>query len=142
MATDEMKNRVHAFDLRLTDRLTDDAFVIPLPDGIFYLQDDDADNVADDANVPSAEDYGDMLQRDRLDADETEFETFDKYIGTEFFVNDNGEYVPAKVLKRARGNDGNAIGKKHMNPLMDTRVYDCELGDGTCSFNRYNVVTR
>jgi hypothetical protein len=61
MATDEMKNRVHAFDLRLIERLTDDAFVIPLPDGIFYLQDDDADNVADDANVPSAADYGDML---------------------------------------------------------------------------------
>jgi hypothetical protein len=66
-----------------------------------------------------------------LDADEAEFETFDKYIGAEFFVNDNGEYVPAKVLKRARGNDGNAIGKKHLNPLMDTRVYDCELVIGS-----------
>jgi hypothetical protein len=39
--------------------------------------------------------------------------------------------VPAKVLKRACENEGNGIGEQHSNPLMDTRAYDCQLGDGT-----------
>jgi hypothetical protein len=69
-----------------------------------------------------------MLQNDKLDADDTEFETFDKYIGAEFLTKDNGELVPAKVVKGARDNEGKAIGKQHANPLMDTQVYDCELG--------------
>ncbi len=99
MATDEMKTRVSTFDNRLTERLDDSNFVVPLPDGVIYLQDDDIDAVPDLTNTPLDEEYGDMLQRDRLEADETEFETFDKYIGAEFFVNDNGEYVPAKLLK-------------------------------------------
>ena len=140
MATDEMKARVSTFDNRLTERLDDSNFVIPLPNGVFYLQDDDIDAVPDLTHTPPDEEYGDMLQRDRLEADETEFETFDKYIGAEFFVNNNGEYVLAKVLKRARGNDGNAMGKKHSNPLMDTSVYDCELGDGTVYCYSANVI--
>jgi hypothetical protein len=41
---------------------------------------------------------------------------------------------------RARGNDGNAIGRKHSNPLMDTRIYDCELGDGTVYRYSENVI--
>lgn len=140
MSTDEMKARVLTFDNNLTERLDDDHFVIPLPDGVFYLQDDDVDDASGLTHVPPDGEYGDMLQQDRLEADETEFETFDKYIGAEFFVNDNGDYVPAKVLKRARGNDGNAIGKKHSNPLLDTRIYDCELGDGTVYRYSANVI--
>jgi hypothetical protein len=81
-----------------------------------------------------------MLQNDKLEADETEFESFDNYMGGEFFVNNNGDQVPAKVVKRARGNDGKAIGKQNLNPFMDTRAYDCELGDGTVYRYSANVI--
>ncbi len=46
--------------------------------------------------MPPDKEFGDMLQLDKLEVDENEFEAFDKYIGAEFFVNDNGEYVPAR----------------------------------------------
>ena len=72
-----------------------------------------------------------MLQSPQIEADDTEFETFDKFLGAELLVNDNGEAVPAKVLKRARDNDGKPIGKTHLNPLLDTYAYDCEMHDGT-----------
>jgi hypothetical protein len=53
--------------------------------------------------------YGDMLQPDRHETDDVEFETFDQYIGAEFLVNQNGDSMPAKVTKRARDNDGNQL---------------------------------
>lgn len=81
-----------------------------------------------------------MWQPPKPEADETEFETFDKYIGAEFLVNDNGDTVAAKVTKRARDNDGNPIGKKHTNPLLDTREYECTLGDGTVFRYTANVI--
>lgn len=53
-------------------------------------------------------------------------------------MNDNGDLVPAKVLKRVRDNDGKPIGKPHTNPLVhDTRAYDGEMHDGT--IYGYNV---
>ncbi|KAI2489322.1 Reverse transcriptase (RNA-dependent DNA polymerase) [Fragilaria crotonensis] len=142
MATDEMQARVRTFDSNLADRLNDDNFTVFSPDHAFYLQDDDDgdDPLRDPDSIPPDAEYGDMLQHDKLEADDTEFESFDKYLGAEFFVNDNGETVPAKVVKRARDNDGNPIGKQHPNPLMDTRAYDCELGDGTVYRYTANVI--
>jgi hypothetical protein len=142
MATDAMKTRVQTFDTNLTAHLADDNFAVHLPGHVFYLQDEDVDDIAASlAHIPTAAEYGDMLQTEKLEADDTEFESFDKYIGAEFFVNDNGESVPAKVVKRARDDAGNPIGKHHSNPLMDTRAYDCELGDGTVYRYSANVIT-
>lgn len=97
----------------------------------------------DPAHFPQDADYGDMLLQDeKLDADDTEFESFHKYIGAEFFVNNNdGDQVPAKVVKCARDNEGNVIGQQHSNPLLDTHSYDsCELGDGTVYRYDANVI--
>ena len=128
------------FDLNLTVRLDGDNYTVHSPDHVFYLQDDDDEPSDNSAYIPPDAEYGDMLQHDTLEADDIEFESLDKYVGAEFFVNDNGKSVPAKVLKRARDNDGNAIGKQHSNPLMDTRAYDCELGDGTVYRYTANVI--
>jgi hypothetical protein len=52
-------------------------------------------------------------------------------------VNLNGETALATVTKRVKDNDGNAIGKRNANPLLDTREYECTLDDG--SVYRYNA---
>lgn len=44
----------------------------------------------------------------------------------------------ANVVKRARDNNGNPIGKRHANPLLDTREYECELLEDW-SFMRYHA---
>jgi hypothetical protein len=139
MATDAIKTRVHAFDANLLTRLDDENFTVNLPDHVFYLQDDDASHHDSHtlAAIPLDAEYGDMLQPDKPEADDIEFETFDQYIGAEFLVNQNGESVPAKVTKRARNNDGKPIGKRSANPLLDTREYECVLDDG--SVYRYNA---
>ena len=124
MATDAMKTRVQTFDANLTEQLFDDNFVVTLPDSVFYLQDEEDGDVSveNSADIPEDSEYEEKLQNDILDADDTEFESFDKYIGAEFLVNANGESVHAKVVKRAWDNEGRAIGKQHPNPLMDTRA--------------------
>jgi hypothetical protein len=55
-------------------------------------------------------------------------------------VNCNGHSVPAKVIKRSQDNDGKPIGKKHSNPLLDSREYECILDDGTLYQYTANVI--
>jgi hypothetical protein len=62
-----------------------------------------------------------MMQPDKPEADDIEFETFDHYIGAEFVLNLNGEPTKGKVTKLARDNEGKPVGKQHSNPLLDSR---------------------
>jgi hypothetical protein len=140
MATDAMKARVATFDNNLLTRLDDENFQLALPSHVLYLQDDDATTDEASSNlqgIPTDAEYGDMMQDPKSDADDVEFETFDQYLGAEFLVNLNGETTMAKVSKRVRDNDGNVIGKRNVNPLLDTREYECILEDG--SAYRYNA---
>jgi hypothetical protein len=81
-----------------------------------------------------------MSQPAKQDADDIEFETFDQYLNSEFMVNKDGENSMAKVVKRARDNNGNPIGKRNANPLLDTREYECELEDGSVMRYYANVI--
>ena len=137
MATDAMKTRVATFDENLLTRLDDENFQLALPHHVLYLQDNDAPNEPNVQDIPLDAEYGDMLQDPKSEADEIEFDTFDQYLGAEFFVNSNGETAMATVTKRVKDNDGNAIGKRNANPLLDTREYECTLDDG--SVYRYNA---
>jgi hypothetical protein len=137
MAADAMKARVATFDERLLTRLDDENFQLALPNHVLYLQDDDVPDDPSLQAIPPDAEYGDMLQASKPDADEIEFDTFDQYLGAEFLVNSNGETAMATVSKRVKDNDGNVIGKRNANPLLDTREYECTLEDG--SVYRYNA---
>ena len=86
-----------------------------------------------------------MNQPAKLDANDIEFDSFDQckqYLSSEFVVNQDGEKATAKkVIKRAKDNNGNPIGKrKNANPLLDTCEYECELEDGTVmQYNAYVI---
>ena len=141
MAIDAIKTRVLTFDDNLLTRLRDKNFQIELPNHVFYLQDEDADmELNDTRDIPLDAEYGDMIQPPKSDADDIEYETFDRYIGAEFMVNSNGDSVPAKVIKRSRDNEGKPIGKEHSNPLLDSREYECILDDGTLYRYTANVI--
>ena len=141
MATDAIRDRVRTFDVELVTRLNDENFQLDHPNPVFYLQ-DDVDDIHDTAgdNIPPHAEYGDMNQPAKEDADDIEFETFDRYLNSEFMVNKDGEQAMAKVVKRARDNNGNPIGKRHTNPMLDTREYECELEDGSMTRYHANVI--
>jgi hypothetical protein len=82
----------------------------------------------------------DVLQLPKADADNMEFETFDQYVNAKFVMNDNGEPVIARVTKRAWDNEGNPIGQRNANPLLDTCEYECTMDDGTVYWYNANVI--
>ena len=82
-----------------------------------------------------------MMQPEKSDADDIEFDSFDQYLSAEFVVNQDGDVATAKVIKRAKDNNGNPIGKRHANPLLDNREqYACELENGSIMRYSANVI--
>lgn len=57
-------------------------------------------------------------------------EAFDTYLNAEAFLPYQGEWRKGTVLKRVAGEDGNPIGTRHSNPILDTRRYVVEFPDG------------
>ena len=135
-----VQTRVDNFTNNVNERLSDDNFTIDLPNHVFYLQDDQNPDDPLNDNIPTDSEYGDMLQLEKPEADNLEFETFDQYIGAEFVVNLNGEPTTAKVTKRARDNEGKPVGKQHANSLLDSHEYECLLEDGTLYRDNANVI--
>jgi hypothetical protein len=48
--------------------------------------------------------------------------------------------IQGRITKRAKGEDGNPIGQRNNNYLLDTRVYKIELADGTSKEYYTNVI--
>ena len=65
----------------------------------------------------------------------------DEYLGMELImdVGTNNEQG-ARVVKRARTDDGKAIGTAHSNPILDTRAYEIEFADGTRDKVTANII--
>jgi hypothetical protein len=141
MAIEAIRTRVNEFDAALLVQLDNGNFQVDHPNPVFYLQDDvDAHNGAADGTIPLDAEYRDMNQPAKSDADDVAFETFDQYLQSEFYVNKDGDVATAKVVKRARDNNGNPIGKRRANPLLDTCEYECELDDGSLMRHHANVI--
>ena len=51
-----------------------------------------------------------------------------------------GEASKATVVCRKRDHDGRPIGKRHANPLLDTRLYEVEFPDGTTKAVSANLI--
>ena len=108
-------------------------------DNVYYL-DDDLDsvmNTVEETKIPSDEEYGKMLTEDK---DDVEDEMFDKYLNAELMIDRGGETVRGTVVKRAKNDAGDPIGRWHANPKMDTREYEEEFIDGMTERYSANIV--
>ena len=136
--TDAIKKRVDDFDKAINARL-DEANFVNDADNVYYLDDDldSAMNTVDETKIPSDEEYGKMLTEDK---DDVEDEMFDKYLNAELMIDRGGETVRGTVVKRAKNDAGDPIGRRHANPKMDTREYEVEFIDGTTERYSANIV--
>jgi hypothetical protein len=140
MAQPAIQDSVRLFDTSVTQRLADTNFQQVEPD-VFYLDDEPGDDaVANNPNVPTDEEYGDMIPEPKPDVDD--LETYDKYLNAEFIVNRaDGEAIKARgVRKRIRTDTGELVGREHTSPLFDTRAYECVLDDGTIDRYTANII--
>ena len=57
-------------------------------------------------------------------------EVSDNYVGSRLQLPSGQSLARGRVLKRARDNDDNFIGRANKNPILDTRGYVFEFEDG------------
>ena len=133
----DIAEQVQAFNQKLTTRLDDTNHILP-DDGLGLgdledlmssvnvlsgiLGSDDADG--DNGNSPEATaDYN----------DEGDVDCYDKFIGAKIRLTEDADHGGnlATVKRRVTDQDGKPVGTSHKNPLLDTRLYEVELADGT-----------
>jgi len=75
-----------------------------------------------------------------LDADDFTPEAYDQYLLAEVLLPQGGELRKAKVSARVRDKDGLPVGKRHSNPLLDTREYEVTFPDGSTEAMTANTI--
>jgi len=76
----------------------------------------------------------------KSDADDFTPESMDEYISASVLLPRGEDVVRAKVVGRTHGRDGNPLGVRHSNPILDTREYQVEFPDGSTATYTANVI--
>lgn len=136
LLTDDVKTRTATINDEINGRLADaNHVIIHQDDNRFFIEDrgdpDDEEEaeviaLAEDPQIP--------------EADEFTPDTYDEYIGSQILLPGKDGQIMGKVTKRLRGPDGNPIGRRNTNYLLDTRKYEVELSDGTTGEYFANVI--
>ena len=134
-----VKARLVELDLAVAEKIgnsvendgVDDALIglFPeIPDDIFLPDREDGDDEpVDGADVlPEADDFTPEL--------------YDEYLTAEVLLPNMGEMTKAKVISRKRDSDGNPIGLRNSNPMLDTRQYEVEFADGATDVFTANLI--
>ena len=74
------------------------------------------------------------------EADDYTPESYDEYLTAEVLLPNMGIVTKAKVIGRKRDQDGNPIGKRNANPILDTREYKVEFQDGATDTFTANII--
>jgi len=81
----------------------------------------------DDEEDPNDEPEGET----KPEQDDFTEETYDAYLGAELLIPSGDQFIVGRVMKRTRDDNGNPVGQRNSNPILDTRVYEVQFGDGS-----------
>ena len=86
--------------------------------------------------------YGtELLDLEISEMDENYIEATDEYINAQVVIpNKEGVPVLAKIKKRKRDADGQLVGERNSNPILDSRIYELEFPDGGTAEYAVNVI--
>jgi hypothetical protein len=90
------------------------------------LDDEGIGTVMEDGITPTEEEYDGMIVEERPKADDEV--ALDKYLNMELMLGarmDDERW--GRVIKRAKGIGGEAVGRAHANPFFDMREYEVEF---------------
>jgi hypothetical protein len=113
----DTRRKIDTFDVQLKEKLSDMNYTDASNESISYIQDIDILN--DEPEDKMA-----------MDADDFTDDTYGQYVGAELITVHQGEYHHAVVNKRLRDPNGDPIGRRHINPKLDTRLYEVQMQDG------------
>jgi len=74
------------------------------------------------------------------EADEWTPEQFDEYLTAEVLIGHGDEQKRGVVKKRVRDDEGNPLGTRNKNPILDTREYEVQFADGTTDVLSANII--
>jgi hypothetical protein len=64
----------------------------------------------------------------------------DEFTGAQIFLPHGDRAEITKVIGRKRNRDGNLIGHRHINPIIDSRIYIVEFPDGSIKDISFNIL--
>jgi hypothetical protein len=141
---EDTKAKVKEFEKKLGERLDDSNFILQGEDNVDLKMLEDLDDEAigtmmEDGITPTEEEYDGMIVEEHPEADDEE--ALDKYLNMELRMGagmDDERW--GRVIKRAKGIGGEAVGRAHANPFFDTREYEVEFTDGTIEQYAANII--
>ena len=71
---------------------------------------------------------------------EADNDAFDTMLNAELELPHGNKLQHAKVMRRTKDSDGNAKGRSHENPYLDTRIYDVLFPDGAIKQYAANII--
>jgi hypothetical protein len=77
---------------------------------------------------------------EKAEADDFTPESMDEYLTAEVLLPFGGELLRGVVKARKRDADGNPLGTRNSNPILDTREYEVELPDGSTNVYSANII--
>ena len=137
MADPIVKARILELDLAIKERIGDS------------IEDDNVDEeliglfpeVPDDIFLPDPESELERTDEEAIpEADDYTPEAYDEYLTAEILLPNMGTVTKAKVIGRKRDADGNPVGKRNANPILDTREYEVEFPDGATDVFTANTI--
>ena len=115
MRDDILKKRIDEFEETLEEQLNNENFQSEETDVDFYLE--DVEIAEDNPNAPTDAEYGDTIQEEKKkDVDEFDNDAYDRYLGAKLSINRGDGEIRGRVVKRARGNNGELIGRSQTIP--------------------------
>ncbi|GAX09610.1 hypothetical protein FisN_38Lu038 [Fistulifera solaris] len=118
--SNEVRLRMEKFDTEINGRLDDKNYISnDITTGILYLEDDDP--------IVEGEEESPIREAD----DVWDINAYDQYINAEILLPVGDGRIAGTVIERKRDSDGKPIGVRHLMPMMDTRLYNVKLADGT-----------
>ena len=137
MSTTEVQEGLKAFDKSLLAKIGDSVAADDVPEpmqGPIHPEDEDDDALEAGEFEPFAPSLA------MPEADEFDPEVFDAYLRAEVLLPKGDSLVTGTVVGRKRDMDGNPIGRRNSNPILDSRVYDVQFPDGHVKEFAANVI--
>ena len=145
-STREFQQRMDEYDAKVGERLgINNPQVILLLQGVpnwnrLSLDKEDSEFISDFQQIIDDKSIADT---DIFEDDKATPDTFDGYINMQIGLprGADDELIKATVKRRKTDTEGESIGKRHNNPLLDSREYEVEFIDGSVETITANVIT-
>jgi len=121
-----VKTKMEEFYAKVKDKFKDERHREPAPADGLILDDEDANDEPEEGVKVEQDDFTD--------------DSYNAYLGAELLVPSGDNFIVSRVIKRVRDEDGNPVGQRNNNPILDTRRYEVQFGDGSMIEYTANLV--